>query len=86
MTARSLSALVSRAALSCRPTRELRTARLAQSRSDAPRRPQCYDQRNSGGDRSLCEVERYTAKADQRRLARSAIARLPREQNSMESV
>jgi hypothetical protein len=34
------------------------------------------------GHRTLREIERYTEKADQRRLARAAIARLPEEQNS----
>jgi integrase len=33
------------------------------------------------GHRSLKEIERYTAAADQARLARSAVARLPKEQN-----
>jgi hypothetical protein len=32
------------------------------------------------GHRTLKEVERYTAAADQERLARSAMARLPEEQ------
>jgi integrase len=33
------------------------------------------------GHRSLAEIERYTARADQARLARSAVAKLPDEEN-----
>ena len=36
------------------------------------------------GHRSLKEIERYTAAADQAHLARSAVARIPEEQNSTE--
>jgi integrase len=34
------------------------------------------------GHRSLKEIERYTAAADQAQLARSAVVRIPQEQNS----
>jgi len=34
------------------------------------------------GHRSLAEIERYTARADQARLARSAVAKLPDENAS----
>jgi integrase len=37
-----------------------------------------------GGHKTLKEIERYTAAADQVRLARSAVSRLPEEQNSTE--
>ena len=33
------------------------------------------------GHKTLKEIERYTDKADQARLARSAVARIPEEQN-----
>jgi hypothetical protein len=36
------------------------------------------------GHKTLKEIERYTAAADQARLARSAVSRLPEEQNSTE--
>jgi len=33
------------------------------------------------GHRSLSEIERYTARADQARLAQSAVAKLPDDEN-----
>jgi integrase len=82
MTARGLSELISRAALAvglpekCVPHR-LRKAALTRL---AHHSATTKEIQAVGGHRSLREVERYTAKSDQRRLARAAIARLPREQ------
>jgi integrase len=86
MTARGLSELVSRAAIAaglsekCVPhgLRKAALTRLAHHNATTK------EIQAVGGHRSLREVERYTAKADQRRLARAAIARLPREQNGTE--
>jgi len=86
MTARGLGELVSRAARAaslpekCVPhgLRKAALTRLANNNATTK------EIQAVGGHRSLREVERYTARADQRRLARSAIARLPRERNSTE--
>ena len=86
MTGKGLSAMVSRAARKaglpdkCVPhgLRKAALTRLADHNATTK------EIQSVGGHRSLQEVERYTAKADQRRLARAAIARLPsREQNSI---
>jgi integrase len=84
MTARGVGELVSRAARAaglsekCVPhgLRKAALTRLANNNATTK------EIQAVGGHRSLREVERYTARADQRRLARSAIARLPRENST----
>jgi enterobacteria phage integrase len=86
MTGKGLSAMVSRAVRAvglsekCVPhgLRKAALTRLADHNATTK------EIQAVGGHRSLREVERYTEKADQRRLARAAIARLPIEQNSTE--
>jgi integrase len=84
MTAKALSALVTRAAHAaglpkkCVPHGRRKGAmrRLAECGSTSK------EIAAMSGHRSLKEIERYTAAADQARLARSAVARLPEEQSS----
>jgi integrase len=86
MTAMALSALVTRAAhtaglpAECVPhgLRKGAMRRLAEYGSTSK------DIAAMSGHKTLKEIERYTAAADQARLARSAVSRLPEEQNGTE--
>jgi integrase len=83
MTAKALSALVTRAAITAGLPKKCVPHGL---RKGAMRRLAEYGSTSKeiaamSGHRSLKEIERYTAAADQARLARSAVARLPEEQN-----
>jgi enterobacteria phage integrase len=86
MTGKGLSALVSRASRAaglsgkCVP----HGLRKAAMRRLADHSATTKEIQSVSGHRSLREIERYTEKADQRRLARAAIARLPEEQNGTE--
>jgi integrase len=83
MTAKALSALVTRAAHSAGLPEECVPHGL---RKSAMRRLAEYGSTSKeissmSGHKTLKEIERYTDKADQARLARSAVARIPEEQN-----
>jgi site-specific recombinase XerD len=83
MTAKALSALVNRAAHSAGLPKECVPHGL---RKSAMRRLAEYGSTSKeissmSGHKTLKEIERYTDKADQARLARSAVARIPEEQN-----
>lgn len=83
MTAKALSAFVTRAANAAGLPKKCVPHGL---RKGAMRRLAEYGSTSKeiaamSGHRSLKEIERYTAAADQARLARSAVARLPEEQN-----
>jgi integrase len=83
MSSKALSAMVTRAALAaglskkCVPhgLRKSAMRRLAEHGSTSK------EIASMSGHRSLKEIERYTAAADQAQLARSAVARIPEEQN-----
>ena len=86
MTTTALSALVTRAALTAGLPPECVPHGL---RKGAMRRLAEYGSTSKeiaamSGHKTLKEIERYTAAADQARLARSALARLPEEQNGTE--
>ncbi len=86
MTALALSALVRRAAHTAGLPPECVPHGL---RKGAMRRLAEYGSTTKeiaamSGHKTLKEIERYTAAADQARLARSAVARLPEEQNGTE--
>jgi integrase len=88
MTTKALSALVTRAVHEARLPKQCVPHGL---RKGAMRRLAEYGSTSKeiaamSGHRSLKEIERYTAAADQARLARSAMARLPEEQNGTDSV
>jgi integrase len=83
MSAKALSAMVTRAALAAGLSKKCVPHRL---RKSAMRRLAEYGSTSKeiasmSGHRSLKEIERYTDAADQAHLARSAVARIPEEQN-----
>jgi enterobacteria phage integrase len=88
MTKRSIAGIVARAARAAGLPRDCKThglrkaalTRLAQYGATT------HEIRAVGGHKSLREVEHYTAAVDQSRLARTAMERLPSEQNDDTSV
>jgi enterobacteria phage integrase len=83
MSAKALSAMVTRAALAAGLSKKCVPHGL---RKSAMRRLAEYGSTSKeiasmSGHRSLKEIERYTDAADQAHLARSAVARIPEEQN-----
>ena len=88
MTKRSISALVARAAAAAGLPRDCKTHGLRKAALTrlADLGSSTHEIAAVSGHRSLREVERYTANANQSRLARSAMARLPSEQSDDSSV
>jgi integrase len=88
MSKRSISALVARAAQAAGLPRDCKThgVRKATLTRLADLGSSTHEIAAVSGHKSLREVERYTATANQSRLARAAMARLPREQSGDGSV
>jgi integrase len=88
VTKRSISALVARAARAAGLPRDCKTHGLRKAALTrlADLGSSTHEIAAVSGHRSLREVERYTASANQSRLARSAMSRLPSEQSDDRSV
>ena len=88
MSKRSISALVVRAAQAAGLPRDCKTHGLRKAALTrlADLGSSTHEIAAVSGHKSLREIERYTATANQLRLARSAMARLPSEQSGDGSV
>jgi integrase len=88
MTKRSISALVARAARAAGLPRDCKTHGLRKAALTrlADLGSSTHEIAAVSGHRSLREVERYTATANQLRLARTAMARVPSERSDDASV